>query len=194
MVARARRARAARTHIACRLRPNSYGGSWQEGGARAASPPLQGLVPPARRPRRAGAPWEARARAARVQTAGEDLVVVRGGGGGGGGSNSELPQAQASPDRGKYSLHFLTLPYTTNGAISPPPRPGRAPRAHGTSPHALADSKGARPLMRPLKNSHYPRVFVIVEPSSYMDAFINRGGEEGGRNRKRAVLPRVVQH
>ena len=31
--------------------------------------------------------WEARARAARVQTAGEDLVV------GGGGSNSELPQA-----------------------------------------------------------------------------------------------------
>ena len=41
-----------------------YGGSWQEGGARAASPPLQ---------RAAGAPWEARARAARVQTAGEDL-------------------------------------------------------------------------------------------------------------------------
>ena len=52
-----------------------YGGSWQEGGARAASPPLQGLTPPARRPRAAGAPWEARARAARVQTAGEDLVV-----------------------------------------------------------------------------------------------------------------------
>ena len=43
---------------------------------RAASPPLQGLAPPARRPRAAGAPWEARARAARVQTAGEDLVVV----------------------------------------------------------------------------------------------------------------------
>ena len=38
------------------------------------SPPLQGLAPPARRPRAAGAPWEARARAARVQTAGEDLV------------------------------------------------------------------------------------------------------------------------
>ena len=53
-----------------------YGGSWQEGGARAASPPLQGLAPPARRPSAAGAPWEARARAARVQTAGEDLVVV----------------------------------------------------------------------------------------------------------------------
>jgi hypothetical protein len=53
-----------------------YGGSWQEGGARAALPPLQGLSPPARRPRAAGAPWEARARAARVQTAGEDLVVV----------------------------------------------------------------------------------------------------------------------
>ena len=32
-----------------------YGGSWQEGGARAASPPLQGLAPPARRPRAAGA-------------------------------------------------------------------------------------------------------------------------------------------
>ena len=51
-----------------------YGGSWQEGGARAASPPLQGLAPPARRPRAAGAPWEARVRAARVQTAREDLV------------------------------------------------------------------------------------------------------------------------
>ena len=50
-----------------------YGGSWQEGGARAASPPLPGLAPPARRLRAAGAPWEARARAARVQTAGEDL-------------------------------------------------------------------------------------------------------------------------
>ena len=49
-----------------------YGGSWQEGGARAASPPLQGLAPPARRPRAAGAPWEARARAARVQTACEE--------------------------------------------------------------------------------------------------------------------------
>ena len=78
-----------------------YGGSWQEGGARAASPPLQGLAPPARRPRAAGAPWEARARAARVQTAGEDLVVVvvvvvvvR----------TPTPNylRQASPDRGKY--------------------------------------------------------------------------------------------
>ena len=55
----------------------------------AASPPLQGLTPPVRRPRAAGAPWEARARAARVQTAGEDLWWV----GGGGGSDSELPQA-----------------------------------------------------------------------------------------------------
>ena len=64
-----------------------YGGSWQEGGARAASPSLQGLAPPARRPRAAGAPWEARARAARVQTAGEDLVVVVGGAR----TNSELP-------------------------------------------------------------------------------------------------------
>ena len=65
-----------------------YGGSWQEGGARAASPPLQGLTPPERRPRAAGAPWEARARAARVQTAGEDLWWV-----GGAHTNSELPQA-----------------------------------------------------------------------------------------------------
>ena len=32
-----------------------YGGSWQEGGARAAAPPLQGLRPPARRPCAAGA-------------------------------------------------------------------------------------------------------------------------------------------
>ena len=63
---------------------------WQEGGARAASPPLQGLAPPARRPRAAGASWEARARAARVQTAGEDLWWV---GGGGAHTNSEIPQA-----------------------------------------------------------------------------------------------------
>ena len=72
-----------------------YGGSWQEGGARAASPPLQGLTPPARRPRAAGAPWEARARAARVQTAGEDLLVV---------VVAATPNylRLASPDRGKY--------------------------------------------------------------------------------------------
>jgi len=38
-----------------------------------AGPPLQGLAPPASRPRAAGAPWEARARAAHVQTAGENL-------------------------------------------------------------------------------------------------------------------------
>ena len=58
---------------------NSYGGSWQEGGARAASPPLQGLAPPA-----GGAPATRRGRAvggacacrARVNSAGEDLVVV----------------------------------------------------------------------------------------------------------------------
>ena len=69
----------ARTLCCHRLRharaEHRYGGSWQEGGERAASPPLQGLAPPARRPRAAGAPWEARARATRVQTAGEDLVV-----------------------------------------------------------------------------------------------------------------------
>ena len=57
-----------------------YGGSWQEGGARAASPPLQDLAPR----RRAGhappaLPWEARARAGRVQTAGKNLWVVVGG-------------------------------------------------------------------------------------------------------------------
>jgi hypothetical protein len=51
-------------------------------------------APPARRPRAAGAPWEARARAARVQTAGEEplvvlVVVVRVGGGAH--TNSELP-------------------------------------------------------------------------------------------------------
>ena len=54
----------------------------------AASPPLLGLAPPARRPRAAGAPWEARARAARVQTAAKTLC-----GGGGAHTNSELPQA-----------------------------------------------------------------------------------------------------
>ena len=77
-----------------------YGGSWQEGGARAASPPLQGLTPPERRPRAAGAPWEARARAARVQTAGEDLVV-----GGGAHTNSELPQA-GFPCSGEVPIRY----------------------------------------------------------------------------------------
>ena len=76
-----------------------YGGSWQEGGARAASPPLQGLTPPARRPRAAGAPWEARARAARVQTAGEDLWWV---GGGWWGQQVRITSAWLPLDRGKY--------------------------------------------------------------------------------------------
>ena len=77
-----------------------YGGSWQEGGARAALPPLQGLMPPARRPRAAGAPWEARARAARVQTAGEDLWWVVGGWV----VRAPTPNylGLASPDRGEY--------------------------------------------------------------------------------------------
>ena len=81
----------------------TVGGSWQEGGARAESPPLEGLAPPARRPH---APWEARARAARVQTRpaktkrlyyplAKTLLVVDWwwGGGGGAHTNSELPQA-----------------------------------------------------------------------------------------------------
>ena len=81
-----------------------YGGSWQEGGARAASPPLQGLAPPARRPRAAGAPWEARARAARVQTAGEDLVWWWCGGAH---TNSELPQA-GFPCSGEVFATYIT--------------------------------------------------------------------------------------
>ena len=59
-----------------------YGGSWQEGGARAASPPLQGLAPPARRGRRV-----------RVPRAFKRPVKTLCGGGGGAHTNSELPQA-----------------------------------------------------------------------------------------------------
>ena len=76
------------------------------------------LAPPARRPRAAGAPWEARARAARVQTAGEDLVV----GGGGGGVVVRTPTPNylrlASPDRGKYcrGVHSLRAPAARSGA------------------------------------------------------------------------------
>ena len=53
------------------------------------------------RPRAAGAPWEARARAARVQTAGEDLVVVV--------VVAATPNylRQASTDRGKYPFPYL---------------------------------------------------------------------------------------
>ena len=96
-----REARRARATIFFSLAPHaqilaySYGGSWQEGGARAASPPLQGLAPPARRPRAAGAAWEARARAARGQTAGEDLWWWC--------AHPTLNYVRlASPDRGKY--------------------------------------------------------------------------------------------
>ena len=86
-----------------------YGGSWQEGGARAASPPLQGLAPPARRPRAAGAPWDTRRRravggacACRARSNGRRrplvvvVVVVR----------TPTPNylRQASPGRGKYIL------------------------------------------------------------------------------------------
>jgi hypothetical protein len=74
-----------------------YGGSWQEGGD-AAAPRSRaarrraGHAPPG------GAPWEARARAARVQTAGEDLVVVVV-------VRTPTPNylRQASPDRGKFT-------------------------------------------------------------------------------------------
>ena len=69
-----------------------HGGSWQEGGARAASPPLQGLAPPARRPRAAG---RRRGRRVRVPRAFKRPAKTLCGGGGGGGAhtNSELPQA-----------------------------------------------------------------------------------------------------
>ena len=67
-----------------------YGGSWQEGGARAASPPLQGLRPPARRPRAAGAPC---ACACRARSNGRPEDLWCGGGRWWCAPNSELPQA-----------------------------------------------------------------------------------------------------
>ena len=71
----------------------------------AASPPLQGLTPPARRPRAAGAPWEARARAARVFKRPAKTLwwwVVR----------TPTPNylRLASPDRGKYDFYEIMHP------------------------------------------------------------------------------------
>ena len=73
----------------------------------------QGLAPPARRPRAAGAPWEARARAARVQTAGEDLVVVV----------VVAATSNTSPDRGSQPAVIRSCchhhPPTTKGLRRP---------------------------------------------------------------------------
>ena len=98
----------------------TVGGSWQEGGARAESPPLEGLAPPARRPH---APWEARARAARVQTRpaktkrlyyplAKTLLVVDWWWGGGGVVRTPTPNylRQAFPDRGKYASYAYRVP------------------------------------------------------------------------------------
>ena len=68
-------------HRLCHARAERrYSGSWQEGGARAASPPLhprsRAAGAPTQRPRAAGAPWEARARAERGQRPATNLVVV----------------------------------------------------------------------------------------------------------------------
>jgi hypothetical protein len=70
-----------------------YGGSWQEGGARAASPPLQGLAPPARRA--AGhAPPARRGRRVRVPRAFKrPAKTLWWWWCGGAHTNSELPQA-----------------------------------------------------------------------------------------------------
>ena len=82
-----------------------YGGSWQEGGARAASPPHQGLAPPARRPRAAGAPWPVGgACACRARSNGRrrPLVVVV--------VVAATPNylRQASPDRGRIASPACT--------------------------------------------------------------------------------------
>ena len=78
-----------------------YGGSWQEGGARAASPPLQGLTPPARRPARRG-------RRVRVPRAfkrpAKTLWWV-----GGGVAATPNYLRLASPDRGKYYCSTVLL-------------------------------------------------------------------------------------
>jgi len=77
-----------------------YGGSWQEGGARAASPSLQGLTPPARRPARRG-------RRVRVPRAFKrPAKTLWWWVGGGAAHSSELPQA-GFPDRGKYQVLYV---------------------------------------------------------------------------------------
>ena len=79
--------------------------------------------PPARRPPAAGAPWEARARAARVQTAGENLWwwVVR----------TPTPNylRLASPDRGKY-FHSYSRTYTINSHCLTPAHQFRRHKGH----------------------------------------------------------------
>jgi len=119
-----------------------------------------GHAPPARRGRRVRAPWEAHARAARVQTVRKDLVVVvvvvvR----------TPTPNylRQASPDRGKYlflsfgfdclGLHSLCgvcavgLIDAARGAQPAPPR--AAPRPPRAGPQSAAS--GARRLLPPFR-------------------------------------------
>ena len=69
-----------------------YGGSWQEGGARAASPSLQGLTPPARRPARRG-------RRVRVPRAFKRPAKTFGGGGWGWWQQLRLPHVMGTVAR-----------------------------------------------------------------------------------------------
>ena len=90
------------------------------------------------RPRAAGAPWEARARAARVQTAGEDLwwwwlvVVVR----------TPTPNylRQASPDRGKYTRYM----HNNDPLRQPGPHTGSRGLAFAEKPGTSATRPGRR--------------------------------------------------
>ena len=79
-----------------------YGGSWQEGGARAASPSLQGLTPPARRPARRGRRVRVpRAFKRPATTFGGWWVVI---------ATTPNYLRLASPDRGKYRLCTNLIP------------------------------------------------------------------------------------
>ena len=98
-----------------------YGGSWQEGGARAASPPLQGLAPPACRP--AHAPPARRWRRVRVPRAfkrpAKTFVWWWCGGGG---TNSELYTSGWLPLIGGSILCTTSLQARSRVAVSARPR------------------------------------------------------------------------
>ena len=156
-----------------------YGGSWQEGGARAASPPLQGLgraagAPATRRRGAVGGACACRARSNGRRRPCVVVVVVR----------TPTPNylRQASPDRGKYYLR-QALPLiggSAHGICTTTTRSGN--QGHTHAPTLRRDGK--KPHTRARTHS---RVTKVTHTHSYTRRPAEPGGSAYGGGRRRVL-------